>query len=950
MVTGITRALVFAVIGFAGLTISFAQAPADPKPAPAPEAQDPAAIWKASDAAFRAGDFEKADKLFTEFVEGFGNDERLQKYLDQLLPLRALAKVRLKKFADAIPLIRQSLKLQEIEPKVREELAFWLGLCQMQRPVTDGEIEEKKEAHKFWQAQKAFGEFYANEKHATNKRHEALILYGVCNSLMGDHDDAVVFYQQRLPKLRKDSPEAAARVTVLLLYAQLERGALDESLQLVVEQYKQIDEVTQIISFQSLVLDLGARFLDAQEYHKAIACLQRVWKRDRLLKHQVERLEELKRKLDILKARGGYEDYVFQFDGMVRRTEREIENFRKIENFDAALRLRLAVAFQGLGRYREAGLIIEDMMVKMPADEIIEGAGMTLIQCWLQVENWTRAVKAADLFAERFPESKQLPTMLFLKGRALQSDTQWDEADQIYEELLETFPGAEVAPRAALMRGMVALSTDRNVEAMRFFDAVSEKFPQHEVAEDAFYWVGMAHSFHKEYSASREQMGAYLAKYSGGRYQSDAAFRRAFALQAMADYEEAIVELRDFIRDWGEASSYTDEARLLLGDALFAVGELEQGIASFKQISPQSTKFFEDGWFKIGKALRLQEKVKTMRGHFEEFVTSYPESRRMAEAVYWIGWTHSSSGDEESARKIYWETIEKHGDEPELFGMADIMLALKKLYPGADGRRELVAAFEGIGRKAKLGDRDTLTFRAGWAAAQVLRIDLPDSADQPLLDAAKFADVEIHNPLLLADCADALRADGKTEQAEAMYRGLRKWNPRAVQKDRAYAGLGFIAAEAGDVEEALKYFDRFEEEMIISPLFGEVLLARAGLYREVRENNLAKASLEKLLAEKTVPTRVKAQALFEYADLLSSEGNDLKAVAYWERVYLAYGRYPQMVADAYWLRGQALERMKRSGDALKVYEEFVSREDLADYEQFAKAQARIAQLGKGGSQ
>jgi tetratricopeptide (TPR) repeat protein len=71
-------------------------------------------------------------------------------------------------------------------------------------------------------------------------------------------------------------------------------------------------------------------------------------------------------------------------------------------------------------------------------------------------------------------------------------------------------------------------------------------------------------------------------------------------------------------------------------------------------------------------------------------------------------------------------------------------------------------------------------------------------------------------------------------------------------------------------------------------------------------------------------------------------GNELKkALVYFERVYLVYGRYAAQVATAYWSRGQLLEKLGELEKAQELYREFVSREELKDYPEYALAEARV---------
>ncbi|MEM7145586.1 MAG: tetratricopeptide repeat protein [Verrucomicrobiota bacterium] len=887
-------------------------------------------------ALFAEGKYAEAEPLLEQFENDYGELEEAKAAVEANKPLLALCKVKLKKFAEAGELIDVVATMPDIDPKLFEELRFWRGICYMQ-------------AGEYAPAQHAFGSYYAKETNDLLKRHEALILFGTCYTLLGQHDIAAEFFGAQVPKVREEpaGKEVAGRAVVMQMLALMENGDSDGALALVLEQFPRLDEVTQIVSFQSLALELGSRFLEAREFHKAIACLQRIWTRERLLTHQQEKLAELQQRLEILKQRPGREAAVFALEGMIARVEREIASFEKIENFDSALRLRLAMAFQGLGRYRESALIIEDMLVNMEPDEVVESATLALIQSWMEIGRWPKAIEAADEYMARFgrtPLGHREPMVRFLKAQCLQNDYRVDEAAEEYGDVAAVYPESEIAPKAQFMKGFCGLLQDDYEAALPVFVSFPEKYPDEAgLIEDVFYWEGMVYSFQKEYEKAREQMRAYLEKYgTGGKYIPEAEFRIAFCTHALADYVASIEELSAFIEKY-EGDPLTDEAKLLLGDALMGEGRIDEGIVAYKSIRPESTRFFEDGWFKIGKALRLMEDMPAMRAHFEEFIAENSESNRLPEAVYWIGWTYRTEGDEERTKAIYWDTVREFGDDPERYAVEDILLAMPKLYPG-DDRKELVGALSDLQYEAERARQDTLALRAVWAKARVQGLDFPEIGQGTMLGAAKFLDAKVHNPLIIADCADAQREAGNDRVAEELYVDLRKWHPRAIQKDRAYLGLGLLARERGEDKDAIRYLERFEEETVGSPRLGEVLLMKAELLADRGRTESAVDVFTGILEDERMSSETKARALMAYGELLKADGQTEKAIAYFERIYVIYGKYLDLVAAAYWARGQALEELDLEREALEVYRELAGREDLEDFEEASLAKARIARL------
>lgn len=915
----------------AALTGALAQDP------PADAALTAGELYEKGHAAFNEGQWEEAETLFTQLQDDYGTNPDVQAALKEIKPLIALSRVRLKEFNGALPVIEECLAMDSVDDELKSELKFWQGLCFMQ-------------AKRHIEAQMAFGEFYKSHHDVGQQLarcHEALILFGVGYTVQGQHAEGANFFKWQLPKLRRESPEAAARVTVLLLYSLLEGERYDEALTFVKDQFENIEQVTQLISFQSLALELGSRFLELGENHKAIACLQRIWMRERLLAHQQERLDDLEEKLAILKQRPGMDVFVFQYDGMVRRTKLELENFKGIENFDSALRLRLATAFMGLERFREAAIIMEDMLRNMEPDPVVESAAISLIQCWLQIENWPKAVEAADLYLSLFENNDQnenVPLVLLLKGTALKDDLKLDEAYTVFGDIVSRFPTGDFAPRALFMQGIVKLNQDENGSAVAIFKQVQKTFASHPIAEDAGYWEGMAYSFDTNHELARSRLADYLKDYPDGRYVGDAVFRRAFCLQALADYQNSAEELKEFLTKHQKTSQYANEARLLLGDALLGFGEIDEGIAYYKAIDPADTKFFEEGWFKIGKALRLQEKIVAMRAHFDEFITKYPSSSRTAEAVYWVGWTHRAEEHPGKARDIYWKTLRENGDNPALYGMEDILDALPKVYSGDSGRLRI--DLRELALQAAKDGQKTLELRAHWALSRN-----SDGADATVAAnrAAKLCDFKIHNPRIIADCADSLRTGGSALLAIDMYQGLRKWHPRALEKERVYQGLGLIAMERGNFDDALTQFEKFEKVSLGYERLGDVLLAKSQTLRELKRNKDAALVLEELLANKLMGSRHKAQALFNYGEMLVAEKDDMSAIAYFERLYVAYGRYRELVAKAYYARGQALERLRKSDEAREVYSELLDRDDLGEFAVVQEARLRLDAL-KGGAQ
>lgn len=886
--------------------------------------------------AFERQSFTEAERFWQQLDTDFGENLEVKQELEKIQPLLAIAKVASGQFVEALELIEESAgRAAALPAELVEQLRFWQGVCLMK---VDRLVE----------AQHAFGSFYANDAHDYERRMEAMILFGMAYMMQDQFEEADAFFADRIEKLTENrDAESRGRIAVLRLHALMEAGEQVRALEHLKQWYPRMQEITQLAAFQSLALKLGAHFLDQQEYYKAILALQRIWSRERLLAHQRSRLLDLEAKHTGMKLRKARQDLIFKIEGMITRVRREIENFEAINHFDSALRLRLAMAYQGLEKFREAGLILEEMLVRMPDDPIVEQASVRLVQNWMQVKRWNKAVSAADEYVKRFgaEKSASLPTVLFLRADAFQSAAQYDDAIAAFNELIEQFPKSEMVPKCRFMIGISLLNAGRNLESIDAFKSVGEHHPKHALVEDADYWTGMALSFDQQHVRCRAHLQKHLNRYpeGKGRYHADAVFRRAFSSFAIATYPQAIKELGQFCKEFPD-SSYIDESLLLLGDAQGALGEVDAAIASYQKIDRASRRYYEDGQFKIGKALRLTSQHGQLRKHFTEFIEKNERSPRIVEAVYWIGWSHSAEENITEARRVYWEMIKKHGDDPTIVAVEDILVALPKLYAG-DARSELKMAVQDLGSTALREKKTTLQARLSWAEAQFS----PQGAASPmaesaLLRAARLLDPKIHSARMLADCADARFRVGQLQLAEQLYRGLRKWNPRAVEKERAYLGLGRIAQLQQDSEAALDWFAKAAKAAVSTGTISEALLAKAQLEIELKRHEDARETLDGLLGSKFVDGRSKAMGLLAYGQALESSGDPLKATAFYQRVYVAYGKHLDLVADAYLAQGLALEELKENEKAVEVYQEFTQRSDLAEFDTAAEVEERLKQL------
>ena len=890
---------------------------------------------------FVDGKYPEAADLYKKLLTDFGQSKEAVEAIRNIRYRHAMCYVHMKKFGDAIEPIQIALQQQPpFQASEVQELQFWLGVANME----DKNYTEAREAlDKFLTLFPPGAErnpAYIQQYPSAMKIPEARILIGSAWLLDEKYKEAAAYYESIKSGM---IPDNRARAVVLQLYSLLEDDQNEAAMKVIEEEFPRMGDLSQLVTFQSLTLELGNRWLEAGEYRKALACLERVWPADRLLKHQQARLEELQRRLQAAEATPKGDPYTkFLLAQLIQKVKREVESFQKIQSFDAALRMRLATAYQAMKRYREAALILEDMLERMPPDKIVEQASVNLVQAWFEIERWPKVMEAAKAFAAKFPDSSSLPMVDYLAGIAAQKDLRFDESIATFDQIQKG--DSDFAPRALFMKGFTLLLAEKNKEAIEAFEKFGKKYPSHELGGAAAYWRGMGYSLDKQFEKSRDAMDDYLKKFKDGQYAGNAVFRKAYCAQQLEDYKTSIKELRSFMRTY-PGHEETGEARILLGDALMNEGEMEEGIAAFKGIAKSDTRFHEEGVFKVGKALKLMEEYDRYLDLMRDFQKESPRSPRVAEAIFNIGWVYRQKEKPEKARDVYWEAIREYGDDPSIRSVEDLFPALSRLYKGEEGPAQYQALLRDLQQDAEKSGKKTLTMRALWAQAATLKKSDPEASRKLLCDASKLANVQTTNPQLIADFAEALLASGQEKEGEQMSLDLVKWNPRAPQKDRALANLGFLEMKRGHERVALEKFDRFEKETLGSLVFGRVLLAKAALLQKRGDKTKALAALEAVLANKYSTGSEKAEALYRIGEIHMADGKPELAVPYFQRIYVMHGRWGEWVAKAYFRSGEAFEKLMDTPSARKTYQELATKDDLADFPESKLAKDRLQALG-----
>jgi tetratricopeptide (TPR) repeat protein len=381
---------------------------------------------------------------------------------------------------------------------------------------------------------------------------------------------------------------------------------------------------------------------------------------------------------------------------------------------------------------------------------------------------------------------------------------------------------------------------------------------------------------------------------------------------------------------------------------------------------------------------------------YEDFVKEHPTHSQVVTAAYWIGkaMVHTGKGDE--AKKFIADTIRKYIDDPhrdavdQLITQLALLCVHKKRVPTpspapapaiTSGTSAVAAAKPvptptpvpaatpaevetdpGAELDALLGSAEqdaspTAKARILFAKGQLafLRRQIPEEEKNYAIIADKFKPEDLSS-VILAMVGDYLMFKGQTDKAQSYYQYLLDEFPKSDVLDYAYNGLGQIAYDKKDYAKALKYYTDAIDKGAAAQKFKDLTIGKARTLLALGRLDEAKKVFEEVASNRDWRGPLTAESLCSMGDIAQKQADGIQdskqkqaklaeAIAYYQRVFVAYQRYLPWVAKAYIASGQCFEKMDKVPEAVNTYREMLHNEKLAAFPEADVAKQRLQLLG-----
>lgn len=811
---------------------------------------------------------------------------------------------------------------------------------------------------------------------------------------------AILEKEKTLPGLSSD---LLAKVDTKLFALYLETKDEDKAVTVLQELDENIMHVQDVSEFNALAVRLGDLFLSKNKVDDALNCYRRVRDNEQIVTLQKQQIDDLHKQHALNMTRIQADPLNSEqlqvdnkdIDAQVAKDQDILAQYQKLPPVLPPLFLRIGRAYSTDGRLWESAVVYREIMRRYPHCAEFEPALYGSIVAFDKLKQTDRAIGLCQNYLTQFPKGKYADSVGFIRG-ALAFDAQdYDKATAYFEDSLKNQPDNPKKAQIELILGDIKLRQQKFDEAIAAYKKYETDFPQGAFLEQATYRSALALLFGGKADDADQAFHAYLQKYPAGSYVADAEYRLAVIKFADKKYDETIADCEAWQKKHANAGPLA-EVLSLMGDC-YASEDKDNDAIKYYTLSykaAQTPEVLNYSIFAAAKLLQKQAAWPEIAQMFQDFVAANPDHPTVVSAISWIGRADIKLGKVDEAKQYMAATAKQYLNDPSREAVDEIITQLAQLYahrhltptaskppdttataasqpaspatgsanagvtaapsaslasssatppPTTDPAKDL----EAILTIPDLDSQTTARARLLYAKAELARMQRkPDIEAQILLGVARDFKPEDLSPILLGQVGDCLLQNGQPDQAVPFYNYLIDEYGNSPMVDYGYNGIGQIAYGKQDYTKALKYFSKALDKGLAASKLKDITLGQAQTLLALKRLDEAKPFFEQVASNRAWRGEATAVSVLSLGEIQMEQGKLAEANAYYQRVFVAYQKYPAVQAKAYLKSGEVFEKLGKIPEAINTYSEMLKNPNLSSFPEISDAKHRLDQLAK----
>jgi len=788
-------------------------------------------------------------------------------------------------------------------------------------------------------------------------------------------------------------PDFLVKLDAMLLPLYLDAGTQDKALQILEQMDAEIAHVQDVSLFDALAIRLGDLLLDKNDIATALACYRRVRDNDQIIVLQNQQIDTLQKRraanLASIQANPLNSDQLQlenkEIDGLIAKDQQILTKYRTLPPVLPPLFLRIARAYSAEKSLWEAAVVYRELLRRWPHCPDAESALYGTIVVFDRLKQTDRGLDLCQSYLTQYPNGKYANSVGFLRGAMAYDAQDYDKAAAYFEDCLAKQPNNPRREQIEVILGDINLQLGQFDKAIACYQQYEKDFPSGQLLEKAAYRSALALLFEGKSDDAGQSIAAYLQKYPNGAYVADAEYRLAVIEFASKDYDQVLADCKSWLKKHGNDGPLA-EVLSLMGDCYESENKHDEAVSAYiKSYKAAHTKeVLNYSIMAAAKILQKQAKWADIAAMFTEFVKNNPDHPTVVSAIFWIGRADIKLGKVEEGKQYMADTAKQYLNDPSREAVDEIITQLAQLYAhkhyapaappvptppapvGGTAPAAAVTAVPPIPAPAPappepdpataltdiltspdLDAKPTARARILFAKAELARLQRkPEIEAQILLSVAKDYKPEDLSPILLGQVGDCLLQNGQPDQAVPFYNQLMDIYDKSPLVDYAYNGLGQVAFAQKDYKMADHYFSKALDQGLAASKLKEITLGEAQTLLALNRPAEAKPLFEEVASNRAWRGEATALSVYYLGDIQMDQGKFAEANAYYQRVFVAYQKFPSIQAKAYLKSGEVFEKLGKNPEAINTYTEMLNNPNLSVFPEAAEAKQRLQQLAQ----
>jgi TolA-binding protein len=546
---------------------------------------------------------------------------------------------------------------------------------------------------------------------------------------------------------------------------------------------------------------------------------------------------------------------------------------------------------------------------------------------------------------------------------------------------------------------------DKYKEAIANYKTYLSKYPKGKHVEECEYRIPLASFMMGDYGTARDGFKEYAKKYPQGDFAGDVDYRIALCYNAEdpPKYDEVIKLCDEWEKKHGgevmeaevlalKGDAYAGKAGLTSGDESAAL-TAESAAAYLRSVHEGETdELLKYSLFAANTQYQKINRWDQISEMFSDFAEKHPDHPAAVAAVYWVSKAKIKEGKTDEAKQYLAATILKYIDNRSKDAVEQLLTQLAQTC-SKRARRPLIALenaaasptpsatpsptpaantnaavadqqitaptptptplppydadadFAKYLNESNAGASPLAKARLRFARAQLAGFTKrPDRKTELLASIYRDFPADQLSAQLLAECGQIALAKGELDKSEAFYKELMTSFPKSDLREYAYDGMGWICLARNKPQDALNWFNDAIDKVGAESQIAHITYGKGLALLALDKTDEAKKIFEQVAGTKEWRGEVTAQALLSLGDIEEKKGNTVGAIQIYQRVFVAYQRYPDEVITAYFKAADAFIKLNQPEKAAAHLKEMLSKPRLAALPRAEEARKRLETL------